>query len=87
VSPSHGSFNAAVQKWVAHGRAARGFTAGYAGGQVSRGALVLALRTLIDKHFPTFLPGKDARRWRENHAPSWLFPFDGVEYLFWRCRP
>jgi hypothetical protein len=60
----------------------------YAGkDQVSRGALVLGLRTLIDKHFvdlPFF--GRDsteagARIMRH----LGFFPFSDTPHLFWRC--
>ena len=60
----------------------------YAGkDQVTRGALVLALRKLIDQHFPD-LPffGRDtteagARIMRH----LGFFPFDATPHLFWRC--
>jgi hypothetical protein len=60
----------------------------YAGkDQVSRGALVLALRTLIDRHFPD-MPffGRDsteagARIMRH----LGFFPFDATPHLYWRC--
>jgi hypothetical protein len=60
----------------------------YAGkDQVSRGALVLGLRTLIDRYFPD-LPffGRDsteagARIMRH----LGFFPFDDTPHLFWRC--
>ena len=55
--------------------------------QVSRGALVLGLRTLIDRYFPD-LPffGRDsteagARIMRH----LGFFPFDDTPHLFWRC--
>ena len=88
-----GSFNAARidQKWVARmGEPLAGFYCWcYAGkDQVSRGALVLALRTLIDKHFPD-LPffGKDSTAaGAKIMRHLGFFPFDGVEHLFWRCR-
>lgn len=78
------------QKWVARlGEPLAGFYCWcYAGkDQVSRGALVLGLRTLIDKHF-TDLPffGRDsteagARIMRH----LGFFPFDDTPHLFWRC--
>lgn len=78
------------QKWVAKlGEPLAGFYCWcYAGkDQVSRGALVLGLRTLIDKHF-TDLPffGRDsteagARIMRH----LGFFPFDDTPHLFWRC--
>jgi hypothetical protein len=60
----------------------------YAGkDQVSRGALVLGLRSLIDRYFPD-LPffGRDsteagARIMRH----LGFFPFDSTPHLFWRC--
>ncbi len=60
----------------------------YAGkDQVSRGALVLGLRTLIDKHF-TDLPffGRDSTDAgaRIMHHLG-FFPFDDTPHLFWRC--
>lgn len=61
----------------------------YAGkDQVSRGALVLALRTLIDTHFPD-LPffGRDSTEaGAKIMRHLGFFPFDGVEHLFWRCH-
>lgn len=78
------------QKWVARvGEPLAGFYCWcYAGeDQVSRGALVLGLRTLIDRHFPD-LPffGRDsteagARIMRH----LGFFPFDSTPHLFWRC--
>jgi len=78
------------QQWVARmGEPLAGFYCWcYAGrDQVTRGALVLALRTLIDTHFPD-LPffGRDsteagARIMRH----LGFFPFDRVPHLFWRC--
>ncbi len=78
------------RKWVARlGEPLAGFYCWcYAGrDQVSRGALVLALRTLIDRHFPD-LPffGRDtteagARIMRH----LGFFPFDATPHLFWRC--
>ncbi len=79
------------QKWVARmGEPLAGFYCWcYAGkDQVSRGALVLALRTLIDKHFPD-LPffGKDTTEaGAKIMRHLGFFPFDGVQHLFWRCR-
>jgi hypothetical protein len=87
-----GEFDAAhIQaKWVARlGQPLAGFYCwAYAGrDQVSRGALVLALRKLIDTHFPD-LPffGRDtteagARIMRHLGFP----PFDATPHLFWRC--
>jgi hypothetical protein len=87
-----GSFDAASidERWIAPlGQPLAGFYCWcYAGkDQVSRGALVLALRTLIDRHFPD-LPffGRDsteagARIMRH----LGFFPFDSVEHLYWRC--
>ena len=86
------TFNAARidQKWVARmGEPLAGFYCWcYAGNdQVSRGALVLGLRTLIDRHFPD-LPffGRDstdagARIMRH----LGFYPFDTTPHLFWRC--
>jgi hypothetical protein len=86
------SFNAAHidQKWVARmGEPLAGFYCWcYAGkDQVSRGSLVLGLRTLIDRHFPD-LPffGRDsteagARIMRH----LGFYPFDTTPHLFWRC--
>ena len=78
------------QRWVARvGEPLAGFYCWcYAGkDQVSRGALVLGLRTLIDRHFPD-LPffGRDsteagARIMRH----LGFFPFDSTPHLFWRC--
>ncbi len=79
------------QKWVARmGEPLAGFYCWcYAGkDRVSRGALVLALRTLIDKHFPD-LPffGKDTTEaGAKIMRHLGFFPFDGVQHLFWRCR-
>ena len=60
----------------------------YAGkDQVSRGALVLGLRTLIDRHFPT-LPffGRDSTEAGARiMAHLGFFPFDSTPHLFWRC--
>ncbi len=87
-----GTFDAANidAAWVAKlGEPLAGFYCWcYAGkDQVSRGALVLGLRTLIDTHF-TDLPffGKDsteagARIMRH----LGFFPFDDTPHLFWRC--
>jgi hypothetical protein len=78
------------QKWVARmGEPLAGFYCWcYAGkDQVSRGALVLGLRSLIDRYFPD-LPffGRDsteagARIMRH----LGFFPFDNTPHLFWRC--
>ena len=78
------------RQWVARlGEPLAGFYCWcYAGrDQVTRGALLLALRTLIDTHFsdlPFF--GRDsteagARIMRH----LGFFPFDGTPHLFWRC--
>jgi hypothetical protein len=87
-----GEFDAAniEPQWVARmGQPLAGFYCWcYAGrDQVTRGALVLGLRTLIDRHFPD-LPffGKDsteagARIMRH----LGFFPFDTTPHLFWRC--
>ena len=88
-----GSFRAGAiqQEWVARmGQPLAGFYCwSYAGrDQVTRGALVLALRTLIDKHFPD-LPffGKDTTEaGAKIMRHLGFFPFDGVDHLFWRCR-
>ena len=60
----------------------------YAGkDQVSRGALVLGLRTLIDRHFQT-LPffGRDSTEAGARiMAHLGFFPFDSTPHLFWRC--
>lgn len=90
---TNGTFDATRidQKWVARmGEPLAGFYCWcYAGkDQVSRGALVLALRTLIDKHFPD-LPffGKDTTEaGAKIMRHLGFFPFDGVDHLFWRCR-
>lgn len=87
-----GTFDAANidQKWVARmGEPLAGFYCWcYAGkDQVSRGALVLGLRTLIDKYFvdlPFF--GRDsteagARIMRH----LGFYAFDDTPHLFWRC--
>lgn len=78
------------QAWVARlGEPLAGFYCWcYAGkDQVSRGALVLGLRTLIDKHF-TDLPffGRDSTEAgaRIMHHLG-FFPFDDTPHLFWRC--
>ncbi len=87
-----GEFDAAriEARWVARlGRPLAGFYCwAYAGrDQISRGALVLALRTLIDRHFPD-LPffGRDtteagARIMRHLGFP----PFGATPHLYWRC--
>lgn len=78
------------QKWVARmGEPLAGFYCWcYAGkDQVSRGALVLGLRTLIDRYFPD-LPffGRDST---ESGARIMrhlgFYPFDNTPHLFWRC--
>lgn len=87
-----GEFDAAhiERRWVARmGQPLAGFYCWcYAGrDQVTRGALVLALRALIDNHFadlPFF--GRDsteagARIMRH----LGFFPFDATPHLFWRC--
>lgn len=79
------------QRWVARlGEPVAGFYCWcYAGkDQVSRGALVLGLRTLIDRHFPD-LPffGRDSTEAGArimNHLG--FAPFEGTPHLFWRCR-
>lgn len=78
------------QRWVARiGEPLAGFYCWcYAGkDQVSRGALVLGLRTLIDRHFadlPFF--GRDST---ESGARIMrhlgFFPFADTPHLFWRC--
>lgn len=60
----------------------------YAGkDQVSRGALVLGLRTLIDTHFsdlPFF--GRDSTEaGAKIMRHLGFFPFDDTPHLFWRC--
>jgi len=89
---TEGRFTAAniEDAWVARlGEPLAGFYCWcYAGGdQVSRGALVLGLRTLIDRRFPD-MPffGRDsteagARIMRH----LGFFPFDDAPHLFWRC--
>jgi len=78
------------QSWVARmGQPLAGFYCWcYAGkDQVTRGALVLALRTLIDRHFPD-LPffGRDATEAGARIMRHLGFaPFDGTPHLFWRC--
>ncbi len=88
-----GSFSAGAvrQEWVAPlGRPLAGFYCwSYAGrDQVTRGALVLALRTLIDTHFPD-LPffGRDTTAAGARIMAHLGFPpFDDTPHLFWRCR-
>jgi hypothetical protein len=88
-----GSFDAANidENWIAPlGQPLAGFYCWcYAGkDQVSRGALVIALRTLIDRHFPD-LPffGRDSTEaGAKIMRHLGFFPFDGVQHLFWRCR-
>jgi hypothetical protein len=78
------------QEWVARlGEPLAGFYCWcYAGkDQVSRGALVLALRTLIDRHFPD-LPffGRDSTEaGAKIMRHLGFFSFDGTPHLFWRC--
>ena len=87
-----GSFRAGAieQAWVAQlGQKLSGFYCwSYAGrDQVTRGALVLALRTLIDHHFPD-LPffGRDTTAAGGRIMAHLGFaPFDDVEHLYWRC--
>jgi len=87
-----GSFRAGAieQAWVARmGEALAGFYCwSYAGrDQVTRGALVLALRTLIDRHFPD-LPffGRDTTAAGGRIMAHLGFaPFDDVAHLYWRC--
>lgn len=88
-----GSFDAANidESWVARmGAPLAGFYCWcYAGrDQVTRGALVLALRTLIDQHF-TDLPffGKDTTQAGARIMAHLGFHlFDSTPHLFWRCR-
>jgi hypothetical protein len=88
-----GTFRAGAiqQEWVARmGQPLAGFYCwSYAGrDQVTRGALVLALRTLIDTHFPD-LPffGRDTTAAGGRIMAHLGFsPFDDVEHLYWRCR-
>ncbi len=88
-----GEFDAANirQEWVARmGEPLAGFYCWcYAGGdQVARGALVLALRTLIDRHFhdlPFF--GRAATEAGAKIIRHLGFlPFDSAPHLYWRCR-
>ena len=78
------------QSWVARmGEPLAGFYCWcYAGkDQVTRGALVLGLRTLIDRHFPD-LPffGRDSTEQGARIMRHLGFaPFDGTPHLFWRC--
>lgn len=78
------------QEWVASlGQPLAGFYCWcYAGrDQVSRGALVLGLRTLIDRHFPD-LPffGRDSTEAGARIMQHLgFFPFDATPHLFWRC--
>jgi hypothetical protein len=78
------------QSWVARlGEPLAGFYCWcYAGrDQVTRGALVLALRTLIDRHFPD-LPffGRDSTEAGARIMRHLGFaPFEGTPHLFWRC--
>jgi hypothetical protein len=78
------------QKWVARmGEPIAGFYCWcYAGkDQVSRGALVLGLRTLIDRYFadlPFF--GRDATEAGARIMRHLgFFPFADTPHLFWRC--
>jgi hypothetical protein len=87
-----GSFDAANidPRWVVRlGEPLAGFYCWcYAGkDQVSRGALVLALRTLIDRYFPD-LPffGRDSTEaGAKIMRHLGFFSFDGAENLYWRC--
>lgn len=78
------------QSWVARlGEPLAGFYCWcYAGkDQVTRGALVLGLRTLIDRHFPD-LPffGRDSTEAGARIMRHLGFaPLDGTPHLFWRC--
>ena len=89
----HGGFRAGAieQAWVARlGEPLAGFYCwSYAGrDQVTRGALVLALRTLVDRHFPD-LPffGRDTTpAGGRIMAHLGFAPFDDVDHLYWRCR-
>ena len=78
------------QKWVARmGEPLAGFYCWcYAGtDQVSRGALVLGLRSLIDHYFPD-LPffGRDSTEAGARIMRHLGFvPFDNTPHLFWRC--
>jgi hypothetical protein len=78
------------QKWVARmGEPLAGFYCWcYAGkDQVSRGALVLGLRSLIDRYFPD-LPffGRDSTEAGARIMRHLGFvPFDTTPHLFWRC--
>jgi hypothetical protein len=78
------------QEWVARmGEPLAGWYCWcYAGkDQVTRGALVLGLRTLIDRHFPD-LPffGRDSTEAGAKIMRHLGFaPFDGTPHLFWRC--
>lgn len=78
------------QKWVARmGQPLAGFYCWcYAGkDQVSRGALVLGLRTLIDRYFPD-LPffGRDSTEaGAKIMRHLGFYPFDNTPHLFWRC--
>jgi len=77
--------------WVARvGQPLAGFYCwSYAGrDQFTRGVLVLALRTLIDRHFPD-LPffGRDTTAAGARIMAHLGFsPFDTTPHLFWRCR-
>ncbi len=89
----NGTFNAgAVEaRWVARiGEPLAGFYCwSYAGrDQVTRGALVLALRTLIDRHFPD-LPffGRDTTAAGAKIMSHLGFEaFDDTPHLYWRCQ-
>jgi hypothetical protein len=78
------------QEWVARmGEPLAGWYCWcYAGkDQVTRGALVLGLRTLIDRHFPD-LPffGRDSTEAGAKIMRHLGFaPFEGTPHLFWRC--
>lgn len=78
------------QEWVARiGEPLAGWYCWcYAGkDQVTRGALVLGLRTLVDKYFPD-LPffGRDSTEAGAKIMRHLGYaPFDGTPHLFWRC--
>ncbi len=87
-----GKFNAAsVQpEWLARmGEPLAGWYCWcYAGrDQVSRGTLVLALRTLIDGHFPDlpFFGKESSEAGARIMRHLGFYPVDGVDHLFWRC--
>lgn len=88
-----GTFNAAAvrEEWVARlGQPLAGFYCwSYAGrDQLTRGALVIALRKLIDGHFPD-LPffGRDTTAAGARIMEHLGFaPFGATPSLFWRCH-